>query len=164
MRGAPACPRFVKIWMTPLFALEPYSAAAAAPLTTSMVNELVRAIVDDNPIDDIKGLSSRRDGGRAAQAYRDAAPGGAGILLDLSPCNFSNEGCVDRRCIRFSDPATGNRCDRVAKAFLLRRRSRSGHNHLLYLKKVLLQANPSHFHNRLLAQTHVDNFGFVSDE
>ncbi len=34
--GSPALPRFVKIWITPLLAREPYSAAAAAPLMISI--------------------------------------------------------------------------------------------------------------------------------
>ena len=48
--GAPARPRFVKIWMTPLDASVPYSVAAAAPLRISM-----RSI-------DSGGMSSRRLG------------------------------------------------------------------------------------------------------
>ncbi len=35
-RGAPARPRFVKTWMTPLDASVPYSVAAAAPFRISM--------------------------------------------------------------------------------------------------------------------------------
>ena len=35
-RDAPACPRLVKIWMTPDAASVPYSVVAAGPLITSM--------------------------------------------------------------------------------------------------------------------------------
>ncbi|PYP01674.1 MAG: hypothetical protein DMD61_00865 [Gemmatimonadetes bacterium] len=34
-RGGPCCPRLVNTWITPLFARDPYKAAAAAPLSTS---------------------------------------------------------------------------------------------------------------------------------
>ncbi len=47
-RGAPARPRFVKIWITPLDASVPYSVAAAAPFRISM-----RSM-------DSGGMSSRR--------------------------------------------------------------------------------------------------------
>ena len=53
-RGAPALPRLVKIWITPLDASLPYSVAAAAPFRTSM-----RSI-------DSGLMSSKRDGAAAA--------------------------------------------------------------------------------------------------
>ena len=165
--------------MTPLLAREPYSAAAAAPFTTStwsmspgaMSERLLRerraatagvgaeaherlgVVLHDHAVHDDQRLGAPEDGAGAAEPDAHAAARLAIVLADHGADDLALERLVHRLGgWRVVDLLAGHGSDGAAHLAALRRSAGARHDHFIQLDRVGLQRDRADVHVARRAQ------------